>query len=122
MAKSKGPARSAAKARAWRERIAQWRASGLGVRAFCTRHQLSEPSFYAWRRELASRAKGTSVRRKATKRAARPTFAAVELIVPDSMSGAVEIRLRTGQILRADADVDAEHLARLASALERASC
>jgi hypothetical protein len=32
-----------------------WQRSGLSVRAFCERHDLSQPSFYAWRRTLAER-------------------------------------------------------------------
>jgi hypothetical protein len=34
----------------WRLCIRRWRHSGLTVRAFCDRHHLAEPSFYAWRR------------------------------------------------------------------------
>lgn len=37
----------------WRERIAQQKASGLTVRAFCEEHQLCEHSFYVWRKQLA---------------------------------------------------------------------
>ena len=83
--KGKGPARSAEKEHAWRDRIARWRSSGLSVRAFCKRHKMNEASFYAWQRERASRDKKKSLRSKTAKRAA-PAFAAVELIVPDSMS------------------------------------
>src|SRR5262249_18477025 len=36
----------------WRLLIDQWRRSGLSVRAFCDRHDLALPSFYAWRRRL----------------------------------------------------------------------
>jgi hypothetical protein len=41
----------------WRAVVADWRASGLSVRAFCRRRQLAEPSFYFWRRELPKREK-----------------------------------------------------------------
>lgn len=43
------------KERLWRIRMQAWRESGLDGRAFCRREELSLPSFYAWRRELAQR-------------------------------------------------------------------
>jgi transposase-like protein len=39
----------------WRRLLAQWRDSGLSVRAFCRQHRLTEPNFYAWRRILDQR-------------------------------------------------------------------
>jgi transposase-like protein len=36
----------------WRQRIAQYKASGQTVRAFCRQHQLDEHSFYMWRKQL----------------------------------------------------------------------
>ena len=33
----------------WREQLHRWLRSGLGVRAFCDLHQLSEPNFYIFR-------------------------------------------------------------------------
>ncbi len=45
--------RDPAKERRWRRVVRDWQASGLSVRQFCRRQGLSEPSFYAWRRELA---------------------------------------------------------------------
>jgi transposase-like protein len=35
--------------------LRQWQGSGLSIRAFCRKHNLAEPSFYAWRRTLAER-------------------------------------------------------------------
>ena len=68
----RGLGRSAAKERFWRERVAAWRASGLAVRAYCVRQRLAEPSFYAWRRELARREQGESRRRAGTDPSLRP--------------------------------------------------
>ena len=42
----------------WRERLARWRRSGLSVREFCWREELSEPSFYVWRRRLKDSTEG----------------------------------------------------------------
>ncbi len=36
----------------WRDRIRRWHGSGLGVREFCLREGVSEPSFYQWRKRL----------------------------------------------------------------------
>jgi hypothetical protein len=47
--------RDPAKERHWRRIVREWRISGLNVRDFCDWQGLSEPSFYAWRRELAKR-------------------------------------------------------------------
>jgi hypothetical protein len=47
--------RDPAKEKFWRRALARFRSSGLSVRAFCDRELLSEPSFYAWRAELARR-------------------------------------------------------------------
>jgi transposase-like protein len=47
--------RNAEKERFWRGQVRGHAKSGLSVRAWCHEHQLSEPSFYAWRRELAER-------------------------------------------------------------------
>ena len=44
----------------WRAKLTAWQASGLNVRDFCRKHRLTEPSFYAWRRELAAR-DGTAI-------------------------------------------------------------
>ena len=47
--------RDGAKESRWREVLGKFAASGLSVRAFCAQVRVSEPSFYAWRRELALR-------------------------------------------------------------------
>lgn len=39
----------------WRLVLEEQQSSGLGVREFCRRESVSEPSFYAWRRELRRR-------------------------------------------------------------------
>ena len=44
--------------RFWRETMSAWQSSGLSVRQYCRRHDLAEPSFYYWRRELQQRDDG----------------------------------------------------------------
>lgn len=66
-------ARSAAKEQYWREVIDGWRRSGGSVRQWCSQRQISEPSFYSWRRTLSERdapvEQKQSVRRKSRQRA-----------------------------------------------------
>jgi hypothetical protein len=50
-----GRPRDPRKEQHWQRCIQLWRHSGLTVRAFCERHHLAEPSFYAWRRQLQQR-------------------------------------------------------------------
>jgi len=47
--------RRSSKERFWRRMVRQWRSSGLSIREFCTEQDISEPSFYAWRRTIAER-------------------------------------------------------------------
>jgi hypothetical protein len=47
--------RDPAKERYWRRLLGQWRRSGQTGRDFCAEQQLSEPSFYAWKREIGRR-------------------------------------------------------------------
>jgi hypothetical protein len=59
--------RGAAAERSWRERLARYRRCGETVADFCERKGVSTPSFYAWKRRLASDAANgpTAVRRAA---------------------------------------------------------
>ncbi|MEK6233953.1 MAG: hypothetical protein N2C14_04510 [Planctomycetales bacterium] len=43
------------KERFWRRIVRRQPKSGLGVRAFCKKQEVTEASFYAWRREIALR-------------------------------------------------------------------
>lgn len=52
---AQGKPRDSRKEQQWRRWIHQWRNSGMSVRAFCARHDLAQPSFYAWRREIQQR-------------------------------------------------------------------
>ena|ERR1700730_17747369 len=52
---AQGNPRDLRKEREWRQRIRDWRQSGLGVRAFCAQRGLAQANFYAWRRELDKR-------------------------------------------------------------------
>lgn len=116
MAKDKGPRRDSAKEQFWREIVAGQAASGLSVRAWCLRHEVSEASFYAWKRELARRDVAAEV---------VPPFA--EVVVRDqreeaaSAEGLLQIHLDDAR-LEVPAGFDSATLRTVLQLLRGASC
>ena len=96
--------RDPAKEQYWRELVAAWRASGLSAREFCSLRQVTEASFYSWRREL---------QRRDRQRASTPAFVPVR-IVP--ASAAVEVRCPSGHVVTLPA-ADFDSLRQLFAAL-----
>lgn len=69
MSRRRGPRRDVAKERFWRKVVGGFDPQRTSVRVWCRERGVSEPSFYAWRRELQRRdAKRIMSRRTATKR------------------------------------------------------
>lgn len=99
--------------RRWRDLIARWQRSDLTVRDFCSAHRVSEPSFYAWRRELAAR---DPERRPATPPV--PTFVPVRVTPP----AVIELVLPTGVVVRVPSEADPAAVTRLVTALGAAPC
>jgi hypothetical protein len=97
--------------RRWRDLIGRWQRSKLTVRDFCQAHDISEPSFYAWRSELVRRD-----RAKATPAAL--TFVPVRV----TPSAIIEVVLTTGVIVRVPAGVDSSLVAQLVAALGTKPC
>jgi transposase-like protein len=96
--------------RLWRETIAAWQASGLSVRQYCRRHDVAEPSFYYWRRELQ--------RRDLRPTSSPPAF--VPITVAPAM--ALEVRCPSGHVVTLPS-ADAATLRTLFAALApEASC
>src|SRR5689334_23065178 len=97
---AQGRPRDLRKQQQWQRLIQQWQSSALSVRAFCARHRLAEPSFYAWRRKLRQRQ--------------RPVAAFVPVRVlaqPEPTSERVlEVVLAGGRRLRVPAGFDAATL------------
>jgi transposase-like protein len=99
----------------WRGVLKRHARSGHSVRAFCRREQLSEPSFYAWRRTIQERD-------TTGQHSPRPAFlpAAISPTIRDAAppdSGLV-IELRGGRRLRLPASMAAARVAELVQALE----
>jgi transposase len=107
----------------WRQRLAQWRRSGLTIRRFCERRGLSQPSFYAWRRELLRRDARCAA--ATTTAPSTTTFVPVQ-VVPAPTPSPLELVLRGGRILRVPPGFDTDTLRRLLATLdaeeEGASC
>jgi hypothetical protein len=112
--------------------LREWRRSGLSVRDFCDWQELSEPSFYAWRRELAQRDRESTGRgARAVNGRARPTttagrFLPVQVVAdagPDSGADRyLEVQLPSDVRLRVPAGFDRQTLADVLGALENRPC
>lgn len=140
---NKGPRRDAEKERFWRAAIRRQRRNGQSVRVFCREEDLSEPSFYAWRREIARRGRQRAEQRlrRSGKQAA---FVAVELApesepVPQSVSAAgagghgsaaaperwslsIECVLPSGVVLRLPTTMEPAAIAAVLRCWERSPC
>ena len=80
--------RSGAREAIWRRHLTRQPRSGLSIRAYCARHGLSEPSYYAWRAEIA---------RRDAESPNRPTFLPV---IAGGVSLMVEFQLPGGLVIR----------------------
>jgi hypothetical protein len=105
---AQGKPRDSRKERGWRQRIREWRQSGLTVRAFCARRGLAQPSFYAWRREIAKRD------------VASPAFVPVQIVGHTAVAAnaALELVLGGGRTIRVAAGFHAATLRQLLAVLE----
>jgi hypothetical protein len=101
--------RDSRKAPQWRRWIQQWRESGLSVRAFCARHDLAEPSFYAWRRQIKHWDAAAFV----------PVRVAADEAPPST--DRFEVVLGGGRTLRVPPGFDAAALRQLVAVLEEVS-
>lgn len=68
--------RDSVRERLWRKHVADWRAGGLSIRAYCRQHDLTETAFQYWRQELRRRDAAASTPPP------RPAFVPVT-VVPD---------------------------------------
>ena len=98
--------RAATKNEQWRERIAEQERSGLSVKQFCKERDLTECTFYAWRKRL---------RKKEPVRFALVERGAVRQELATEAS--LELVLATGERLRIGAGVDVATLRSVLDAL-----
>jgi transposase-like protein len=114
-----GRPRDPRKEQFWRQALRRWRQSGLSIRAYCRRHCLAEPSFYAWRRLLSERDQPEP----AADAASPVTF--VPLTVchePTPSAPPVEVILANGRRLRLPVSVAAGVVRDLLAVLEERPC
>ncbi len=123
--------RDPAKEKYWRRLLRQWQRSGLTGRDFCSQQGLSEPSFYAWRHEIARR---DQEQEKPSQRATRPqakataadlplpTLVRVAVAAADPKSAALEVVVAGGRRVRVAPGFDAQLLRQLLQVLEEPSC
>jgi len=109
---SQGKPRDSRKEQQWRRWILQWHKSGLSVRAFCAMHELSQASFYGWRREIKQRdaAAGTFV----------PVWVVPDVVpeVDPASTSRFEVVLTCGRWLRVAPGFDPATLRQLLAVLE----
>jgi hypothetical protein len=99
--------------RRWRDLIARWERSDLTIRDFCSDHGVSEPRFYAWRRELARRDRVTVKAAPGT-----PMFVPVRV----TPAAVVEVVLPTGVVVRVPVGTDPLAVADFVAALGARLC
>lgn len=102
--------RDPAKEASWRGALQRFISSGLSVREFCRREQLTESSFYAWRRTISER--------NAT-RSPEPVF--VPALITPTHEPALALELPGGCVLHFAGPTAAEQLADLILALQARS-
>lgn len=128
--------RDRGKERFWRRLLRQWRGSEQSVRAFCAAHQVSEASFYGWRRTIAARDQQTAPRPRPAppRRVAHatdkprghgapgsrhlPAFVPIRLVT--TAASTLEIVLPDGRVVRVPADFDDATLRQLLAVLAEA--
>jgi len=126
--------RNVGKERFWRRLMALLRrlrrSQPMTVRDFCAEHDVSEPSFYAWRRIIAERDHRAQVKRRAATprrhpEEQQPSFVPLT-VLPATVNGnmaILELVLRSGLVVRVPPGFDAGTLRQLLSVLEeKPSC
>lgn len=89
----------------WRERLAQQRASGKTIAAYCQEHHIGKSTLSYWRRRLKA-AKGKQGRKVSTVTAPFVELSALKTVrpavwssrqgAPDEMAGGLEVHLELG--------------------------
>jgi hypothetical protein len=114
----RGPRREGAKEKFWRRTLREFADSEQSVREFCRVRQLSEPSFYAWRRTLALRDADRS--RAARAAVTAPAFLPIRLADARNapIDVPIEIELTGGHRIRVRPPVDRAALIEIVAALQ----
>ena len=121
----RGARRDPSKERFWRRLLRLWRRSGRTIRDFCAEHEVSQPSFFAWRRVLAERDQQRHQFNADANRDGDPQVTSdgqasfVPLrVVSTAASTAFEVVLNGGRVVRVPAHFDSASLRQLLAILE----
>jgi hypothetical protein len=112
----------------WLQRILRWQGSHLSVRDYCDRLQLSEASFYAWKRTLRRRgllADTAPIGERAPRAEAlakAPLFLPVTIPAADMARGDIDLVLPDGWTVRLGAGFDVGALRQLLAVLRERPC
>lgn len=93
----------------WREVLGRHASSGLSVREFCQREQLTESAFYAWRRTVGERDEA---------RTSGPAFLPAIVTKETVRESSIAVELAGGCVLRFSGAEAIEQLADLVIALQ----
>ena len=116
------------KAALWRRFVREQARGDLTVREFCRRHELREPSFYGWRRQLMQRpGAATFMPVHVQGRSTKDHDGGRESPPPNDnqaadTGGRIEIALRGGQRIRVRGRVDRQMLIDVLAVLEVSAC
>jgi transposase-like protein len=122
----RGARRDPSKERLWRRLLRLFRRSGRTVREFCAEHEVSQPSFFAWRRTIAERDQQRRRRddpncmasaEPLPKADEQPAFVPLR-VVSTAACMAFEVVLSDGRVVRVSAGFEAASLRRLLAVLE----
>jgi transposase-like protein len=108
----------------WLELIRRWQQSQLTIRDFCERQQVSEASFFSWRRVLRQRGLLDEPAHPNAAKSAPPSSAFVKLtpVAPEPSAAAIELVLGDRRVLRVRPGFDADLLRELVRLLEEPTC
>jgi transposase-like protein len=111
----------AAKQGRWLELIRRWQRSQSTIREFCERHQVSEASFFSWRRVLRER--GLLDEPMTSKNSGEtPAFVKLTTLDAEPMASPIELVLNQRRLLRVRPGFDADLLLQLVRLLEEPGC
>jgi transposase-like protein len=110
-----------AKQARWLGLIRRWQRSQATIREFCQRHQVSEASFFSWRRVLRERGLlEESTPSKACTDA--PAFVKLTMLDTEPSVSPVELVVDQRRVLRVRPGFDADMLIQLVRLLEEPVC
>jgi len=99
--------------RLWAERVARFGRANQTVAQFCAAEGISEPSFYVWKRTLASAATSPDP--------VTPTLVPIRLTAPPA-GPPIEVVFPSGTVLRFPVDARPEVIAAVVRAVEARPC